>query len=62
LPATLIASQAHAIIIPDPNMAAQARETMRSQLLATGFVGVTILKAAVQSADVAASSDRIAAA
>ncbi|MEH2514363.1 succinoglycan biosynthesis transport protein ExoP [Nitrobacteraceae bacterium AZCC 1564] len=62
LPATLIASQAHAIIIPDPNMAAQACETMRGQLLATGFVGVTILKAAVQSADVAASSDRIAAA
>ncbi len=35
---------------------------MSKQLLASGFVDVTILKAAVQSADIAASSDRIAAA
>lgn len=62
LPATLIASQAHAVIIPDPAITTDARDTMRKQLLASGFVDVTILKAAVQSADVAASSDRIAAA
>ncbi len=62
LPATLIASQAHAVIIPDPAITAQGRDTMRNQLLASGFVDVTILKSAVQSANVAASSDRIAAA
>jgi uncharacterized protein involved in exopolysaccharide biosynthesis len=62
LPATLIASQAHAVIIPDPGITAQGRDTMRNQLLASGFVDVTILKSAVQSANVAASSDRIAAA
>jgi len=62
LPSTLIASQAHAIIIPDTAITAEGRDTMRKQLLASGFVDVTILKAAVQSADVAAFSDRIAAA
>lgn len=62
LPSTLIASQAHAVIIPDPAITSEGRETMRKQLLASGFVDVTILKAAMRSADIAAPSDRIAAA
>ncbi len=62
LPAALIASQAQAVIIPDPAITEQGRDTMRNQLLASGFVGATILKGAVRSADATASSDRIAAA
>jgi succinoglycan biosynthesis transport protein ExoP len=62
LPATLIASQAHAIIIPDPSITAAARDTMRSQLLASGFVDVTVLKSAAQAADIGVRGERIAAA
>lgn len=62
LPSALIASQAHAVIIPDPAITAQGRDTMRDQLLASGFIGATILKAAVQSTDAAVSGDRTAAA
>ncbi len=62
LPATLIASQAHAIIIPDPSITAAARDTMRSQLLASGFVDVTVLKSPAQAADIGVPGERIAAA
>jgi uncharacterized protein involved in exopolysaccharide biosynthesis/Mrp family chromosome partitioning ATPase len=43
LPAALLSSKAHAVVIPDPAMSADARDLMSVQLRATGFVGVTML-------------------
>lgn len=43
LPASLLSSDAQAVVIPDPAMTADARAFMREQLRATGFVGVTML-------------------
>jgi Mrp family chromosome partitioning ATPase len=62
LPSALIASQAHAIIIPDPAIKAAARDAMRNQLLASGFVDVTILKSPAPAAEIGAAGDRVAAA
>jgi len=62
LPAAVIASQAHAVIIPDPAITVAARDTMRSQLLASGFVGVTILTQAPEAMTLGAPGERIAAA
>lgn len=50
LPASLIASGAHAVIVPSPELAPAARATMRKQLLASGFAAVTILSAPAQPA------------
>jgi len=46
LPSSLIASQAHAVILPVPGLADAAKATMRAQLLASGFVAVSILSRA----------------
>jgi uncharacterized protein involved in exopolysaccharide biosynthesis len=62
LPASVIASQAHAVIIPDPAITASARDVMRSQLLASGFVGVTILDTPLKAMDLGAPGERVAAA
>ena len=43
LPATLLSTDAQAIVIPDPAMDADARAFMAEQLRATGFLGVTML-------------------
>jgi len=43
LPSSLIAPQAHAVILPAPGLPEAARATMRAQLLASGFVAVSIL-------------------
>lgn len=43
LPSSLIASQAHAVILPAPGLPEAAKATMRTQLLASGFVAVSIL-------------------
>ena len=43
LPPSLIASQAHAVILPAPGISDAAKATMRAQLLASGFVAVSIL-------------------
>ncbi|MBI3700220.1 MAG: lipopolysaccharide biosynthesis protein [Afipia sp.] len=43
LPSSLIATQAHAVVIPDSAIKRQARAVMRDQLLASGFIGVTVL-------------------
>jgi uncharacterized protein involved in exopolysaccharide biosynthesis len=51
LPSTLIASQAHAVVIPDPSIKPQAKATMREQLLASGFLGVTILNSPADRAN-----------
>ncbi len=61
LPSSLIASQAHAVVIPDPKITPQARATMRDQLLASGFLGVTILTSPADSAN-SAPAARVAAA
>ena len=62
LPASVIAAQAHAVIIPDPEITASAREVMKSQLLASGFVGVTILDTPLRAMDLGAPGERVAAA
>jgi Mrp family chromosome partitioning ATPase len=43
LPAVLLSSNAHAVVIPDPIMNDDARRFMCEQLRATGFLGVTML-------------------
>jgi succinoglycan biosynthesis transport protein ExoP len=62
LPASVIAAQAHAVIIPDPAITASARDVMRGQLLASGFVGVTILDTPLKAMDLGAPGERVAAA
>ena len=62
LPSTLIALQAHAVVIPDPSITLQARSTMRDQLLASGFLGVTILNSSATLANAGAPGERYAAA
>jgi len=62
LPASVIAAQAHSVIIPDPEITASAREVMKSQLLASGFVGVTILDTPLRAMDLGAPGERVAAA
>ena len=62
LPANVIAAQAHAVIIPDPAITANARDMMKSQLLESGFVGVTILSASPKASDIGAPGERVAAA
>lgn len=43
LPASLLSSKAHAVVIPDPAMTAEAKQLMSVQLRATGFLGVSML-------------------
>lgn len=43
LPATLLSSNAQAVVVPDPAMTPAARKVMSDQLRATGFLGVTML-------------------
>jgi uncharacterized protein involved in exopolysaccharide biosynthesis len=62
LPASVIAAQAHAVIIPDPAITVSARDVMRDQLLASGFVGVTILDSPLKAMDLGAPGQRVAAA
>jgi uncharacterized protein involved in exopolysaccharide biosynthesis len=62
LPASLLASDAYAVVIPDPAMDGAARALMCEQLLATGFVGVTMLSGPVESSSADASPTTVAAA
>lgn len=62
LPASVIAAQAHAVIIPDPAITASARDVMQGQLLASGFAGVTILDNPLKAMDLGAPGERVAAA
>ncbi|MBN8967426.1 MAG: lipopolysaccharide biosynthesis protein [Rhizobiales bacterium] len=61
LSADLIASGAHAVIVPSPDLTPAARATMRGQLLASGFAAVTILSAPAQVVEAAESEDIAAA-
>ncbi|MGJ4966238.1 GumC family protein [Bradyrhizobium sp. HKCCYLRH3061] len=45
LPAELLTAGARAVVVPDPNMAAEARSQMSEQLREVGFGAVTMLKA-----------------
>ena len=62
LPANVIAAQAHAVIIPDPAITTSAREMMKSQLLESGFAGVTLLAAPLKVIDLVVPGERVAAA
>jgi MinD-like ATPase involved in chromosome partitioning or flagellar assembly len=62
LPTNVIATQAHAVIIPDPAITSAARNVMREQLLASGFEGVSILDTPLKAMDLGASGERVAAA
>lgn len=62
LPASVIAAQAHAVIIPDPTITADARDVMKNRLLASGFTGVSILTMAPTAMDLAIPGERVAAA
>ncbi len=62
LPSALIAAQAHAVIVPAPGLNAAARAAMRDQLLASGFIAVTILNAPASSPEIRTAGERVAAA
>ncbi|BAM89355.1 putative polysaccharide biosynthesis, transport protein [Bradyrhizobium oligotrophicum S58] len=51
LPAELLTAGARAVVVPDPNMPAEARSQMSEQLREVGFGAVTMLKAPVESAN-----------
>ncbi|WP_315740188.1 MULTISPECIES: exopolysaccharide transport family protein [unclassified Bradyrhizobium] len=51
LPAELLTAGARAIVVPDPNMPAEARSQMSEQLREVGFGAVTMLKAPVGGAN-----------
>ncbi len=51
LPAELLTSQSRAVVVPDADMATEARNTMCEQLKAVGFSDVTMLSKPVQPSD-----------
>lgn len=51
LPAELLTAGARAVVVPDPNMPAEARSQMSEQLREVGFGAVTMLKAPVEGAN-----------
>jgi Mrp family chromosome partitioning ATPase len=62
LPAELLTSQARAVVVPDPSMAAEARKLMGEQLRAVGFSEVTMLSKPVALSDSVGAVPRVAAA
>jgi uncharacterized protein involved in exopolysaccharide biosynthesis len=62
LPSALIAAQAHAVIVPAPDISGAARKAMRDQLIASGFIAVTILNAPAAMPPAGAAGERVAAA
>jgi uncharacterized protein involved in exopolysaccharide biosynthesis len=62
LPSGVIATQAHAVVIPDAAITASGRDIMRDQLLASGFTGVTILTTPGTAAEIGVPEARVAAA
>src|SRR5581483_301685 len=61
LPVELLASQARAVVVPDPSMAADARQMMCDQLKAVGFSQVTMLTEPVLLLDSLDPAARVAA-
>jgi uncharacterized protein involved in exopolysaccharide biosynthesis len=62
LPSGVIATQAHAVVIPDAAITASGRDIMRDQLLVSGFAGVTILTTPETAAEIGVPEARVAAA
>ena len=62
LPAELLTSQAHAVMVPDPSMEPEARAVMCDQYRAVGFADVTLLSGPCRPADAVESSKQVAAA
>ncbi|MCP9626959.1 exopolysaccharide transport family protein [Rhodopseudomonas palustris] len=62
LPAELLTTQAQAVVVPAPTMAADARARMSEQLKAVGFSDVTMVAAAPRPADVVETGEHTAAA
>lgn len=62
LPAELLTSQAHAVVVPDPAMAADARAAMCDQYRAVGFAAVTMLSGPYQPADASEPGPHVVAA
>jgi succinoglycan biosynthesis transport protein ExoP len=62
LPAELLTSQARAVVVPDADMAAEARKVMCDQLSAVGFSEVTMLSKPVLPSNAADPAPRVVAA
>jgi tyrosine-protein kinase Etk/Wzc len=62
LPAELLTSQAHAVVVPDPSMAPDARAATRDQFRAVGFAEVTMLSEPCRLSDAIEHSPRVVAA
>jgi succinoglycan biosynthesis transport protein ExoP len=62
LPAELLTSQAHAVVVPDPSMALDARAAMCDQYRAVGFAEVTMLSGPYQPADASEPGPHVVAA
>jgi hypothetical protein len=63
LPAELLMAQAHAVVVPDVSMAAEARTSMCDQLKAAGcFTEVTLLTKSVQPSVAVEPGPRVVAA
>jgi len=62
LPAELLTAQAHAVVVPDASMAADARTLMCDQLKAVGFSEVSMLSGPVQPSDAVEPGPRVVAA
>lgn len=62
LPATLLTSQARAVVVPDPSMTPAARTQMSDQLKAVGFTDVTMLSKPSAAVDDVEPSSRVVAA
>ncbi len=62
LPAALLTADARAIVVPDASMSADARQLMREQLKAVGFIDVTMLGDAGKTVSVPEEVARIVAA
>ena len=62
LPAELLTSHAHAVVVPDASMESDARTLMCDQLTAVGFSEVTMLEKPCQASDAVEPGPRVVAA
>jgi polysaccharide biosynthesis transport protein len=62
LPAELLMTQAHAVMVPDASMGTEARALMRNQLMAVGFSEVTMLTEPAMPSEAVDPAPRVVAA
>jgi hypothetical protein len=62
LPAELLMTQAHAVVVPDASMGTEARALMRNQLMAVGFSEVTMLMEPAMPSEAVDPAPRVVAA